>query len=276
MTMTIESKKFTLPSVADPQRAVMDASDVAIVVAHPDDESVGCGALLLRLRDAHLIVVTDGAPRNLADATLYGFEDAEHYRHRRATELADAMRLADVRSVTMLDVPDQETCRQLADVAQRLARFFAARRITTVLTHAYEGGHPDHDATAFCVHAAAALLGEEAPRIIEMPFYHLGERGMRVQAFCDGDEGTVLRLETGEECLKQRLLRCHKTQTRTLSAFSLEAERYRAAPTYNFVAPPNFGRVLYASFDWGLAPAEWPQLAHAAWQKLGMRGYACA
>src|SRR6185437_9724842 len=40
-----------------------------------------------------------------------------------------------------------------------------------VFTHAYEGGHPDHDAVAFAVHAACRL-SDIPPAIVEMPYYH--------------------------------------------------------------------------------------------------------
>ena len=40
----------------------MDASDVAIVIAHPDDEAIACGALMSRLRNVNVVFVTDGSP----------------------------------------------------------------------------------------------------------------------------------------------------------------------------------------------------------------------
>ncbi|MBV9250682.1 MAG: hypothetical protein JO227_15715, partial [Acetobacteraceae bacterium] len=36
----------------------------AVVVAHPDDETVGAGASLRLFRDLTLVHVTDGAPRD--------------------------------------------------------------------------------------------------------------------------------------------------------------------------------------------------------------------
>ena len=43
-------------------------------------------------------------------------------------------------------------------------------RVTTVLTHAYEGGTSDHDGVARCVQPTTRLLSSDAPTIIEMPY----------------------------------------------------------------------------------------------------------
>jgi hypothetical protein len=46
---------------------------VMIVVAHPDDETIGMGAQLCGFHDALLLQVTDGAPRDGRDAAAHGF-----------------------------------------------------------------------------------------------------------------------------------------------------------------------------------------------------------
>lgn len=51
--------------------------DTVIVVAHPDDEALGLGSLLPKLRRAVLIHVADGAARDMEDAGEHGFARRE-------------------------------------------------------------------------------------------------------------------------------------------------------------------------------------------------------
>ena len=55
----------------------------AVVVAHPDDETIAMGGRIARYRDARFIHVTDGAPANGADAKANGFPSVDAYRDAR-------------------------------------------------------------------------------------------------------------------------------------------------------------------------------------------------
>lgn len=255
--------------------ARIEARDVAIVVAHPDDETIGCGATLSRLADAALMLVTDGSPLAGADAQRAGFLSPADYRAARAQELRAALAIAGVDSCRLVEfkIADQGVCSALAPLARRLASFFDERGIAVVLTHAFEGGHPDHDGVAFCVHAAAALLGARAPAVIEMPFYHLGEDGatMVAQRFCDGDDEVVVDLPACYRQSKSAMMRAHASQEPTLRSFGCESERYRFARKYDFHTLPNEGRIFYSTFDSGFAPQNWPRAAQEALVALGLR-----
>ena len=47
-----------------------------VIVAHPDDEIVGCGSLLQRVREPLVLFATDGAPRDRFFWENYGSREA--------------------------------------------------------------------------------------------------------------------------------------------------------------------------------------------------------
>ncbi len=228
---------------------------VAIVVAHPDDETIGCGSQLSRLPEAALIVVTDGAPK----AQRTGFPSPEAYGEARARELRIALGVAGfpLDRLLTLDVPDGGVWRFGDRIIDGLRRFFETRGITWVLTHAFEGGHTDHDGVAFCVSRAAEQMAGGAPAIVEMPYYHLGPHGLRRQAFCDGPPGLELILGPAEMARKQAMFRAFASQGPILRRMDPGVERYRLASLRAFDGPPNGGRLKYDPGEEAFGLPDW-------------------
>jgi LmbE family N-acetylglucosaminyl deacetylase len=194
----------------------------------------------------------------------------------RARELERVMMLVGVPVADSfcLGLPDQEAGLNFARLARSLVRLFEERATETVLTHAYEGGHPDHDAIAFAVHAAAELRRAQGREIaiVEMPFYHAGGAGWVVQRFASTARAKEISLALDEPArrLKEAMLAAHATQARTLKRFSLDAEHFRAAPRYGFGSLPNGGDLLYERYAWGMTGSRWLELAKVAAEELGV------
>jgi LmbE family N-acetylglucosaminyl deacetylase len=251
------------------------AASVALVVAHPDDETIALGGQLARLPGLLVVHVTDGAPRDPEAARAHGFPSREDYAEARRLELEAAMGLAGVPPDALigLGVVDQEAAGRLDEIARTLAVLFRERGVRTVVTHAYEGGHPDHDATAFAVHGAVRLLAREGleAAIAECPFYHLGPGDdWAVQVFAPdlAHPETVLALSGGQKILKRAMLDAHASQGGVLARMAVDAERLRPAPAHDFAVLPNEGRLLYERHAWGMTGERWLSLARAALDRL--------
>lgn len=270
-----------LAALLDRNQTSIDAADVGVVFAHPDDETIGCGARLARWKNPTLVLVTDGAPVNLKDARALGFSTAKEYADARRRELLDALTIAGQppQALVDFDIPDQQVARRLVEVTHRLKELAKARSLHVFFTHAYQGGHPDHDATAFAVHAAARLLAAEGHRVlvVEMPYYQTGDGDMARQRFSPvpGAQEITIPLTPDEQELKRRMMAAHRTQTAILAPFDVTAERFRIAPQYDFSELPNEGQLLYEQMDWGLTGPEWLTLARSALADLGLEGKPC-
>ena len=84
--------------------------------------------------------------------------------------------------------------------------------------------------------------------------------------------GEVLHALThAERALKARMIAAHATQADTLAAFPLDAERFRAAPTYDFAARPHDGPLLYERHGWSLTWPAWQACVAAATDALNLR-----
>lgn len=249
----------------------------AIIVAHPDDEVIGAGARLARWPDAIVVHVTDGAPRDMRDARALSLPTREAYTALRRAERRAALALAGVDDsrVHDLDHADQEACRDLVRLTTEIYALLRAFAPDVVLTHPYEGGHPDHDATAFAVHTAVDLLdsgGFQVPVIVEMSSYHAGSDGIVTGTFLPNASGAVrfAPLDNALASLKTRMLACHASQAETVRTFRCDIEPLRAAPEYDFERPPHEGRLFYEHFSWGATGPEWRAHARDARHTLGL------
>jgi len=208
-----------------------------IFVAHPDDETIACSGLLQRAAASLVVFAVDGAPPR------YGFErkftSLQKYSERRFLEASRSLALVPGCAFRRLRRPDgshfvdQHLFQDLPEAFAALLELAAAFSPDVLVSHAYEGGHIDHDACSFLAMQSARTLGLKH---LEFPLYWKSESGRDVfQEFRGGREDElVLKLSRHEIAVKERMLAEYRSQEGLLQVFRSSTERFRPASAENF------------------------------------------
>lgn len=248
-----------------------------LIAAHPDDETIGAGIRISHTHAIQVVHVTDGSPYNISDAIAAGFSTREEYAAARGEESARALALAGVpqESITSFRFTDQQVSFDLERLSLRILALLEKVEPHIVMTHPYEGGHPDHDSVAFACRMAKQLHDRTNPgwhfELVEFTSYHAESGGIRPYAFLPSDNGGPRRycLTASEQALKISMLNEFRTQAKTLAPFmNPEFELFRKAPHYDFRRAPHSGRLFYEHFDWGIDGTAWRDLASQAMRHL--------
>lgn len=256
---------------------IFDIPSLFVVSAHPDDEVIGLGAQIPRLKNATFIHTTDGAPDNMKDADSFGIHSKEEYKMKRYAEFCNALSAAGVSmpSCVELGYTDQQSSLYLTRLTNDFVDILGTLKPEVIITHPYEGGHPDHDSTAFAVHSACALLkrkGADIPVHLEFSSYHSDNGRMSTFDFLSRKDCTkiIVSLSEEDQQLKKKLFDCFNTQKNVLQYFPVNIECFRDAPAYDFTSPPHQGKLYYEYFDWGMNGALWRRLAKEAIYELNL------
>lgn len=217
---------------------------VLVFVAHPDDETIGCGALLQRATAGLVVFAVDGAPPHYGFEGRYG--SLRKYSDLRFHEASRALQYIPHRSYRRLTKKDgtwfvdQHLFRELLVAFASLSAVVSEFSPDLVVSHAFEGGHIDHDA---CHNLAERIVSATNLRTLEFPLYWKGQRGEDVfQRFREGREGELaLQLSDSEGRLKRRMLAEYRTQQNLMSVFHCESERFRPLRQNDYTRASWFG-----------------------------------
>ncbi|HSS94477.1 MAG TPA: PIG-L family deacetylase [Candidatus Dormibacteraeota bacterium] len=202
------------------------------VLAHPDDESMGIGGLLLRHAragiDVRLICATRGAKGWMGKPPGAKEEDLAEIRTRELKAAADALGIA---GCELWDYPDggvEES--DQAQITRRIREHISRLSPVAVVGMGPDGvyGHPDHIAVGRCADTAVAAI----PERIRPALYHIGidppmAEFYRAVMELEGEESDalplvvtdridfVLELTPEEVQMKMRAIDCHQSQLQT-------------------------------------------------------------
>lgn len=149
-----------------PELDLTSCSEIIVVAAHPDDETLGFGAALATLTGlgarVQVVAASDGG------ASHPGLDRRDLESTRRA-ELHDAMTVLGVAAPICLGMPDGELSSYEDRLAVRLTEMLADRPGTPWIAATWRGdGHPDHEAVG---RAAAVAAQRRGAVLVEYPIW---------------------------------------------------------------------------------------------------------
>lgn len=229
-----------------------------VLVAHPDDEVIGFGALLQKMKRGIVVFATDGAPRDDYFWKAYG--SREEYARIRQQEARDALAVVGAEPVFLADhveggIADQELFQRLPQAVSAFERIVEQLSPNCLATLAYEGGHPDHDAVCF----VASVVGKRRKLPVwESPLYHRNSDGSGVVQRFPQSSGKEIEIRVEGEELERKLKMFHtyKSQKLTLDHFRPESEHFRPVADYDFTRRPFPWKLNYELWQWRMTGEE--------------------
>ena len=229
-----------------------------VLVAHPDDEVIGFGALLQRMKQAVVVFATDGAPRDPYFWQPYGSRHA--YAEIRRQEAQKALAIAGAQPVFLADrvedgIADQELFRRLPQAIKATEEVVAQVQPDCLLTLSYEGGHPDHDA---CCFIAAQVGKARRLSVWESPLYHCHPDGSGAVQIFPRHTGQEVDFKVEGEALDKKLQMFHtyKSQQLVIDGFRPDMEQFRPIANYDFTQPPLPCKLNYELWQWPMTGKE--------------------
>lgn len=222
---------------------------ILILIPHPDDEVVGCGASIGRARgdgaEVFGLYLTTGC---IAQETLWPWQRDKHdlIVARRRVEAEKAARLLGLKPIGFSLRPTRSVIHELGEVLGEIREAIVRYDIDQLWVPAYEGGHSDHDAINFL----ASLLRNDLS-VIEFAEYNNAGGRINPNAFPrPSGKDQMIRLTREEQDRKCEALEAYLSERKNLGYVGIVHESFRPLPAHDYSKPPHEGRLWYARFQW--------------------------
>jgi N-acetylglucosamine malate deacetylase 2 len=254
----IQHPAAKLDVASDTEMASFDVllGTTVILVAHPDDEVIGFGALMQQMRRPVVIFATDGAPHDPYFWKEYGSREA--YAEVRRREAREALAIAGAEPVFLSDrvaggIADQELFRRLPQAAEACAQVMDEIRPEALLTLSYEGGHPDHDSACFLSVVIGRQIGIP---VWEAPLYHRDPDGKGAVQKFHWPSGEELELKVDSEAMGKKVEMFHTYKSQKLVLDGFRPEIFRPVANYDFTKRPMPWKLNYELWQWKMSGDE--------------------
>lgn len=217
----------------------LNFSQAVIVLApHEDDEMLGIGILLQRFCGrVKIIFITDGAPvsgypmkKRMIKSSILNREEYARIRKEESVLAAKTIGLKES-DLIYINSTDSGLSYVLEDACDTLRKIIADFNPGYIFFPAYEGGHPDHDATAAIAKALSHYDGFREISFFEYALYS-SPGGLKIfNDFHEASSGDIRIIAGHDECnMKKKAVSCYLSQLGgLLGNFSMDRETIRLA-----------------------------------------------
>jgi N-acetylglucosamine malate deacetylase 2 len=204
--------------------------NLLVFVAHPDDESIACSGLMQRAKRLLVVFAVDGVPPYYRFEKKFGsLRRYSDHRFREAGAALAGIPHCSFRRLTRPDAThfaDQHLFLEMLDAFTSLLQIVHEYSPDWIVSHAFEGGHLDHDTCHVLAKRVASTVNVKA---LEFPLYwRTAENRDCFQQFREAGPGEfALQLSPQELATKRRMLAEYGSQQNLTSVFQLGIERFR-------------------------------------------------
>lgn len=199
-----------------------DGRSALVVAPHPDDETLGCGGVILRKLAAGsavtVLMVTDG--RHSHTSSVIGADELAALRRQELHEAAGRLGLPDG-AVRWVEIEDGRVVANEGRLVAVIQDLLAELRPDDLYATSAAEPHPDHAAVGRAARRAAQLTGDVT--LFEYPIWLWGswplQPGNRIGSVVEavrrlaGDRAVIVHIEDVAKA-KLHALEAHQTQLR--------------------------------------------------------------